>query len=84
MRILATLIKLASSEEESVLADATVIDYGQMRADLTPDINEFIGNGFFSLIHTTYASPQVEYTVDLGKSLYIQSIFILNRCGATT
>ena len=80
MRILASLIKLASSEEESVLAGATVVDYGQIRADWTPAVNELIGAGFSSMIMTLAQSP-VEYTVDLGSSQYIQSIFIMNRCG---
>ena len=50
--ILAMLFKLASSEEESVLSGATVIDYGQMKTDWTPDVNELIGPGFFSMIIT--------------------------------
>ena len=43
-------------------------------------MNELIGPGFFSMI-ITQGSAQVEYTVDLGQSQYIQSIFVLNRNG---
>ena len=71
------LCKLALGEEESILTGASVIDHGKFHST-TPATSEFIGEGFKSLIESTNCCPMVDFTVDLGKSLPVLSVFLVN------
>ena len=74
--IAASLINLASSEEESILTGASVVDHGEFAY---PNFSEVIGEGFKSIVTTSNCCPMRELTVDFGKSMPVQSVFIYNR-----
>ena len=54
------------TEEESILSGARVMDYGKFNAVFTPDPNEFIGDGFKSLIESSNCCDMVDFTIDFG------------------
>ena len=60
--IAASLINLASSEEESILTGASVLDHGRFSSS---NKDEVIGDGFKSLV-SSHCCPMAEFTVDFG------------------
>ena len=53
-------------EEESILSGAKVVDYGKFNAVFSPNPNEFIGDGFKSLIETLDCCDEIDFTIDFG------------------
>ena len=59
---------------------ATVVDNGKFDVTLTPAPNEFIGDGFKSLIRSSSGHDTVEFTVDFGAGVSnrVVSVYVQN------
>ena len=55
-----------------------MIDFGKFNAEYSPDPNELIGDGFFSLIETNDCCDMVDFTIDFGVQQKVYSVFIMN------
>ena len=74
------LCRLASSEEESILSGASVLDFGRwMHGHGTSNYDDFIEDSFKSMMHSDTTSGMFDCTVDLGSSMPIVSIWLKNR-----
>ena len=51
--ILATLASVANTEEESILAEATMLNHGRFRTDVTPVPEVLFGDGFKSFLSSS-------------------------------
>ena len=72
--------RLASSEEESILSGASVLDFGRWHTGHgTSNYDDFIEDSFKSTMHSDSSSGVFDCTVDLGSSMPIVSIWLKNR-----
>lgn len=63
------------------MTGASVVDNNRFAKTTIPVPNEFIGDGFKSLLNTVADDEDmVEYTVDFGVSNSVVSVFLMNPC----
>ena len=50
--VLATLVSVANTEEDSILAEATMLDHGRFHSGWSTAPDELFGDGFKSIVYS--------------------------------